>query len=63
MGAIARLWFKWIQDITKPHSFDDVPPLWRNQVKELMDEQKASEGNNESAGEVMGDNRGTEQVD
>ena len=40
MSAIARIWTRWILDETKPHSFEDVPPLWSDQVKELLNEEE-----------------------
>lgn len=40
MSAIARIWTRWILDETKPHAFEDVPELWRDQVKQLLDEEE-----------------------
>lgn len=41
MSAIARLWFKWINDPTKPHTIDMVPSFWKEEVQQLIDEEEA----------------------
>ena len=43
MSAIARLWFKWVSDVTKPHTIDDVPALWKEEVQALVDSEKKKE--------------------
>lgn len=41
MSAIASLWAKWILDKTKPaYTIDLVPAYWRDEVQELLDEEK-----------------------
>ena len=52
MSAIARLWFKWVNDETKPYTIEDVPTPWKEEVQTLVDveKKKEDEDNREDTG-------------
>lgn len=43
MSAIGRLWYKWVSDDSKPHTIDDVPEFWRDEVQQKLDEEDGEE--------------------
>lgn len=46
MSYIGRLWFKWVDDDTKPHyKIGDVPPLWKDEVQGYIDDKATREAN------------------
>ena len=58
MSAIARLWFKWVNDETKPYAIEDVPTPWKEEVQALVDaeEKKENEENHKDTGRDGQDN-------
>lgn len=55
MSAIARLWFKWVNDETKPYTIDDVPVFWKEEVQVLIDEATTKKEGEEDSKDTRGD--------
>lgn len=51
MSAIARLWFRLINNPVTPYEFADVPDYWKEEVQQLIDEEEAKNAK-DSVGDV-----------
>ena len=51
MSAIARLWFRLINNPATPYAFENVPQYWKDEVQELVDKEEAK--NAENSDEVV----------
>lgn len=46
MSAIARLWYRLINNPVMPYTFDDVPDYWKDEVQELINKEEAKNAEN-----------------